>query len=392
MLRLSTTQLPSVVPRRSLEGLLTTADEPGIDLQSQQPQHQQSALVDVDAETHEKFLWLLICATSAECVTTCFVPAWTLAVGFKLNASATMLNIIGPFLEGLTYGYEQLPAKGAASAGISIACMQFRSAFLGYDLLHVPMSADSDRSLTSCVVQGLYVVSVHGGPRWGSEHSQHLDGADVHLRLHIGRMPVVPVRKRRCAALYDFPSDWQMDARHGEPQVSIAYGLHAHIHRYNSPDCSIRSARFCSVSRRHFYQPQCVYSNRVSVSETPRSRSSSDPFVSPTAKSCSWASSCRAAPFCSRTSSAVIYGRAQMHSETSRLWIGAHSRATLWRACLRGLRTQSHPSRPKACSTICWVSSLCRLSAARSHASPRRLAMSWYLRTASSYRMASTIV
>lgn len=132
MLRLSTTQLPSVVPRRSLEGLSNAADDPDLGLQSQPP-HQQSQLVDVDAETHEKFLWLLICATSAECVTTCFVPAWTLAVGFKVNASATMLNIIGPFLEGLTYGYEELPSKGAASTGVSIACLQFRSAFLGYD-------------------------------------------------------------------------------------------------------------------------------------------------------------------------------------------------------------------------------------------------------------------
>lgn len=135
MLRLSTTQLPSVVPRRSLEGLSPATDEPGLGLQSQQL---QPAVVDVDAETHEKFLWLLICATSAECVTTCFVPAWTLAVGFKLNASATMLNIIGPFLEGLTFGYEQLPAKGAAHTGISIACMQFRSAFLGYDRFMYP--------------------------------------------------------------------------------------------------------------------------------------------------------------------------------------------------------------------------------------------------------------
>lgn len=97
------------------------------------------------------------------------------------------------------------------------------------------------------------------------------------------------------------------------------------------------------------------------------------------AKSCSWVSSCPAAPSCSRTSSAVIYSHVRMRSETSRLWIGARSRATLCRACLRGLRTQSRPSRLRACSTICWLSSLYRLSAARSRASPRRLATSWYV-------------
>lgn len=66
------------------------------------------------------------------------------------------------------------------------------------------------------MMQGLYVVPIHGGSRWGSEHTQHVDGADVHLRLHLSRLPVVSVRKGRGEALHDIPRDWEMGAHHGE--------------------------------------------------------------------------------------------------------------------------------------------------------------------------------
>lgn len=80
------------------------------------------------SQLNETYLWLLVLATAAECITTCFVPNWIFANGSKVNVSATALNFIGPFLDGLTYGYEDLPKTGAPS----IACMQFRSSFLGF--------------------------------------------------------------------------------------------------------------------------------------------------------------------------------------------------------------------------------------------------------------------
>jgi hypothetical protein len=77
-------------------------------------------------QTDEQFLWLLLLAAVGECVTTCFVPAYTLST-WGLNVGGTLLNLLGPFLDGVTYGYED-QRKGAE---LSIACVQFRSAFLG---------------------------------------------------------------------------------------------------------------------------------------------------------------------------------------------------------------------------------------------------------------------
>lgn len=79
-------------------------------------------------QLNETYLWLLVLATAGECVTTCFVPQWSAFRAWRLNVSATLLNFVGPFLDGLTYGYEDLPKTQAPS----IACLQFRSAFLGY--------------------------------------------------------------------------------------------------------------------------------------------------------------------------------------------------------------------------------------------------------------------
>lgn len=73
---------------------------------------------DEAARLDASYLWLLVLSAAAECVTTCL---WPQSVG------ATALNVVGPFLDGLSYGVEALPKRGAPS----IACLQFRSAFLG---------------------------------------------------------------------------------------------------------------------------------------------------------------------------------------------------------------------------------------------------------------------
>uniref|UniRef100_K3W7P9 Transmembrane protein n=1 Tax=Globisporangium ultimum (strain ATCC 200006 / CBS 805.95 / DAOM BR144) TaxID=431595 RepID=K3W7P9_GLOUD len=78
-------------------------------------------------QLNETYLWLLALAAAAECITTCFVPDWGVLGASKINVSATVLNFIGPFLDGVSYGYEDLPKTQAPS----IACRQFRSAFLG---------------------------------------------------------------------------------------------------------------------------------------------------------------------------------------------------------------------------------------------------------------------
>ncbi|KAF1320474.1 hypothetical protein FI667_g12357, partial [Globisporangium splendens] len=78
-------------------------------------------------QLNETYLWLLALAAAAECITTCFVPDWGVLGASRINVSATALNFIGPFLDGVSYGYEDLPKTQTPS----IACRQFRSAFLG---------------------------------------------------------------------------------------------------------------------------------------------------------------------------------------------------------------------------------------------------------------------
>ena len=79
-------------------------------------------------QTNDEFLWLLLLAAVSECVTTCYLPGYTLH-RFQLNVGGTLLNWIGPYLDGLSYGYEDR-MKGVE---ISLVCTQFRSAFLGYE-------------------------------------------------------------------------------------------------------------------------------------------------------------------------------------------------------------------------------------------------------------------
>ncbi|KAI9996031.1 hypothetical protein PInf_013209 [Phytophthora infestans] len=99
------------------------------DLERQQFASEQEQEPEADTslrQTDEEFLWMLLLAAVSECVTTCFMPDYTLR-SWGLNLGGTALNWIGPFLDGLTYGYEER-IKGA---DVSLACVQFRSAFLG---------------------------------------------------------------------------------------------------------------------------------------------------------------------------------------------------------------------------------------------------------------------
>uniref|UniRef100_H3GMW8 Uncharacterized protein n=1 Tax=Phytophthora ramorum TaxID=164328 RepID=H3GMW8_PHYRM len=102
-------------------------------------------------QTDEQFLWLLLLAAVAECVTTCF--AW--------NVGGTALNWLGPFLDGVTYGYEDR----LKSEGVSIACVQFRSAFLGvFTSYSFMVDHAGDLSGDSFVAGPMYVcASVLGG-------------------------------------------------------------------------------------------------------------------------------------------------------------------------------------------------------------------------------------
>ncbi|KAG1699674.1 hypothetical protein DVH05_012568 [Phytophthora capsici] len=109
--------------------------------------------------TDEDFLWMLLLAAVAECVTTCFVPGYTLR-NWNLNVGGTALNFIGPFLDGLTYGYEDRQKD----AEVSLACVQFRSAFLGV-FTSYPFMADhaGDLSAVNFAAGPMYVcVSVVG--------------------------------------------------------------------------------------------------------------------------------------------------------------------------------------------------------------------------------------
>ncbi|RQM16351.1 hypothetical protein KXD40_002272 [Peronospora effusa] len=108
----------------------------------------------------EEFLWLLLLAAVAECVTTCFMPGYTLYT-WGLNVDGTVLNWIGPFLAGLSYGYEDY-SKGSET---SLVCVQFRSAFLGV-LTSYSFMADhaGDLSSHSFAAGPLYIcVSIGGG-------------------------------------------------------------------------------------------------------------------------------------------------------------------------------------------------------------------------------------
>ncbi|EEY65535.1 uncharacterized protein PITG_03030 [Phytophthora infestans T30-4] len=103
---------------------------------------------------------MLLLAAVSECVTTCFMPDYTLR-SWGLNLGGTALNWIGPFLDGLTYGYEER-IKGA---DVSLACVQFRSAFLGVFTSYSFMADHAgDLSGSSFAAGPVYVcASILGG-------------------------------------------------------------------------------------------------------------------------------------------------------------------------------------------------------------------------------------
>ncbi|KAG6623214.1 putative fluoride ion transporter CrcB [Phytophthora cinnamomi] len=111
-------------------------------------------------ETDEQFLWMLLQAAVAECVTTCFWPGYTLRA-WGLNVGGSALNWVGPFLDGVTYGYEDR-LKGTR---VSVACLQFRSAFLGVFTSYSFMADHAgDLSSSSFAAGPLYVcASILGG-------------------------------------------------------------------------------------------------------------------------------------------------------------------------------------------------------------------------------------
>ncbi|CEG36743.1 Putative fluoride ion transporter CrcB [Plasmopara halstedii] len=108
-------------------------------------------------ETDQAFLWMLLLATVSECVTTCFVPVYT-SQFYGLNVSGTVLNWLGPFLDGWTYGSHD-------RSDVSLACVQFRVAFLGvFTSFSFMVDHAGDLSSTNLIAGPIYVcLSIIGG-------------------------------------------------------------------------------------------------------------------------------------------------------------------------------------------------------------------------------------
>ncbi|KAG7394368.1 hypothetical protein PHYBOEH_005274 [Phytophthora boehmeriae] len=116
-------------------------------------------------QSEEAFLWLLLLAAVAECVTTCFVPGYSMAV-WGVNVGATALNWLGPFMDGVSYGLEDR-FKGVE---VSLACIQFRSAFLGVFTSYSFMTDHAgDLSSSSFAAGPLYVREDESDVGWGEE-------------------------------------------------------------------------------------------------------------------------------------------------------------------------------------------------------------------------------
>uniref|UniRef100_A0AAV1T5P5 Uncharacterized protein n=1 Tax=Peronospora matthiolae TaxID=2874970 RepID=A0AAV1T5P5_9STRA len=110
-------------------------------------------------QTNDEFLWLLLLAAVSECVTTCYLPGYTLH-RFQLNVGGMLLNWIGPYLDGLSYGYEDR-MKGTE---ISLVCTQFRSAFLGvFTSYSFMVDHAGDLSSETVAAGPLYICASLGG-------------------------------------------------------------------------------------------------------------------------------------------------------------------------------------------------------------------------------------
>ncbi|CCI44454.1 unnamed protein product [Albugo candida] len=70
-----------------------------------------------------RFLWLLLFSAIAECVTTCYTPEIRI---FSINVSATALNLVGCFLDGMFHSLENSAKEMSCSV-----TREFRSAYLG---------------------------------------------------------------------------------------------------------------------------------------------------------------------------------------------------------------------------------------------------------------------
>ncbi|KDO20628.1 hypothetical protein SPRG_12985 [Saprolegnia parasitica CBS 223.65] len=94
-------------------------------------------------------------ACTAECVTTCFVPVWAHETT-GINVSATLLNIVGPFLEGCAYTLQNATAQDEWKR----ACRYFRTVFLGVFTSYCYMVDHAgDLVARSAFLGPLYIIS-----------------------------------------------------------------------------------------------------------------------------------------------------------------------------------------------------------------------------------------
>ncbi|TMW60803.1 hypothetical protein Poli38472_000845 [Pythium oligandrum] len=104
-------------------------------------------------ELKARFTWSLLLPALAECLTTCFLPDWYVP-GWRVNATATMINLVGPFIDGMAYGYEEQLKEDAPVA----PCLEFRAAFLGaFTSYSFMVDHAGDLSKDSVFEGGLYI-------------------------------------------------------------------------------------------------------------------------------------------------------------------------------------------------------------------------------------------
>ncbi|CAH0477858.1 unnamed protein product [Peronospora belbahrii] len=136
------------------EDIITTIEAPLSSITNHQKKE------EILARKEEEFLWLLVLAAVAECVTTCFMPRYTVH-NWKLSVDGTALNWIGSFLDGLSCGYEEFMVNDRE---MSLASLQFRSAFLGvFTSYSFMIDHAGDLSNSSFAAGPLYVCASIGG-------------------------------------------------------------------------------------------------------------------------------------------------------------------------------------------------------------------------------------
>ncbi|KAF0694909.1 Aste57867_14251 [Aphanomyces stellatus] len=107
----------------------------------------------VDPWQHVRLLVLFAC--SAEAITTCFMPEWVHTTT-GINVSATLLNIIGPFLEGCA----QYMQENTTHIEWKRACVYFRTVFLGVFTSYCYMVDHAgDLIVKNALFGPLYIIS-----------------------------------------------------------------------------------------------------------------------------------------------------------------------------------------------------------------------------------------